>query len=88
MEEIRQNEVTKSPYHIQLEEKDQAGLQFTTPKEVRYWSDFSHVYYLPRSVHRVSRPMNGETGADDWKQSQDQFRQYNEASPLIHCHRR
>ncbi|KAL9710790.1 mtDNA inheritance, partitioning of the mitochondrial organelle [Leucoagaricus gongylophorus] len=83
VEEIRQNEVTKSPYHIQLEEKDQAGLQFTTPKEVRYWSDFSHVYYLPRSVHRVSRPMNGETGADNWKQSQDQFRQYNEDNDLM-----
>ena len=79
MEEIRQNEVTKSPYHIQ---KDRVDLQLTSLAEVRYWSDFSHVYYLPRSVHRVSQPING--GADDWKQSQDQFRQYNEVSLFIY----
>lgn len=79
MEEIRRNEEIKSQYHTQ---KDQVDLQLSSLEEIRYWSDFSHVYYLPRSVHRVNQPIN--EGADNWKQSQDQFRQYNEASLFIH----
>jgi hypothetical protein len=75
--EVRQSKIPKSPYHAQLEE-----VKPDTPYgRVRYWSDYSHVYYLPRSVQRVSRP--AESGADDWKQSQDQFQKYNEARVLI-----
>ncbi|KAJ3573277.1 hypothetical protein NP233_g2520 [Leucocoprinus birnbaumii] len=80
VDEIRQNRLARSSYHAQLEEEDQNSSQPTRPEEIRYWSDFSHVYYLPRSIQRVNRPGSGDATSDAWKESQDQFRQYNKAS--------
>lgn len=51
---------------------------FIKTRNIRYWSDYSHVYYLPRSVQRVPSSPHWEASREDWKQSQDQFQRYNE----------
>lgn len=83
VDEIRQNKVAKSSYHLQLDQQNQSESQSMRLEEVRYWSDYSHVYYLPRSIQRVSRPASGAATADSWRHGQDQFRQFNEDNDLM-----
>lgn len=67
---------------MQMEEEDpsdpphMAGA--TNVQNIRYWSDYSHVYYLPRSIQRVPNVLHWENPGEDWKQSQNQFHRYNE----------
>ncbi|EKM75095.1 hypothetical protein AGABI1DRAFT_64922, partial [Agaricus bisporus var. burnettii JB137-S8] len=81
------NQITKSTYHMQMEEEDpsdpphMAGA--TNVQNIRYWSDYSHVYYLPRSIQRVPNVLHWENPGEDWKQSQNQFHRYNEDNDLM-----
>jgi hypothetical protein len=79
--EIQQDRITKSSYHTQMEEDPSDSWHMadaTKAQNIRYWSDCSHVYYLPRSIQRVPNSLHWENPGEDWKQSQDQFHRYNE----------
>lgn len=49
-------------------------------QNIRYWSDFSRVYYLPRSLQQLPDPLPWEETCVDWRKGQDIFNRYNEVS--------
>ncbi|KAF9446263.1 tubulin nucleotide-binding domain-like protein [Macrolepiota fuliginosa MF-IS2] len=86
VDEFRQTRIAASTYHAKIEEDslDQSQTAvFTQPGNIRYWSDYSHVYCLPRSIQRVPSPPSPEGFEGNWKQSQDQFWRYNEDNDLM-----
>lgn len=83
MDAFRQPQIAKSNYHTHLEENllDHSPKgELVQPGNIRYWSDYSHVYYLPRSIQRMSSFPSCEAFEGNWKQSQDQFWRYNEVN--------
>ncbi|KAF9555209.1 tubulin nucleotide-binding domain-like protein [Agrocybe pediades] len=51
--------------------------------KIRYWSDFSRVYYLPRSLQKIPDPPDWETDNLNWAAGQELFERYNEESELM-----
>lgn len=83
MDTYRQSQTAKSAYHTRLDEDSFDHVRMaenTKPEDIRYWSDFSHVYYLPRSIQRVPSPPAWEAFEGHWAQSRDLFRRYNEVN--------
>jgi len=88
--EYRQEKIAKSRYQILLDESDEletAPRQITTTSaedqnqgigEIRYWSDFSRLYYLPKSLQRIPDPADWETTNPNWTEGQEFFARYNE----------
>jgi hypothetical protein len=67
----------------QDEEEAEDKLQPPDPNEVRYWSDFNHVYFLPDSVHplSMSKPMLEGDSQDEkeecgWEEGKGLFEEY------------
>ncbi|KAF8890836.1 tubulin domain-containing protein [Gymnopilus junonius] len=82
--EYRQSPITKSSYHKQLEDEEEVR---TTPSkgigDVRYWSDFNRLYYLPKSLQQLPDVPDWETTSLDWNQGQELFTRFNEGSELM-----
>lgn len=85
--EYRQAQVPKSDYqngmekystdvygHLSSAEAEELG------ENIRYWSDFSRVYYLPRSLQKLPDPPSWEETCVNWKEGQDIFNSYNKVS--------
>ncbi|VDC05087.1 unnamed protein product [Peniophora sp. CBMAI 1063] len=51
--------------------------------EVRYWSDFSRVYYLPRSLHQLPDALDFENSDEDWLEGKTAFERYDAEHSLI-----
>ncbi|KAF8634727.1 hypothetical protein AX15_000741 [Amanita polypyramis BW_CC] len=51
--------------------------------EIRYWSDFSRVFYDPNSLHPVPDAAYGELEHGDWKGNSELFSRYNENNSLM-----
>ncbi|KXN85944.1 Protein DML1 [Leucoagaricus sp. SymC.cos] len=83
LDEIQQNRITRSTYHTQLEGNLSVDSSYPSHEEIRYWSDFSHVYYLPRSIQRVGRLAGSEASAVDWQEGHNQFRLYDKDHDLM-----
>ena len=49
--------------------------------DVRYWSDFNRVYYLPRSMHTLPDLADWEAAGGDWQGGKETFLRYN----LVSC---
>jgi hypothetical protein len=49
---------------------------------IRYWSDFSRVYYAPRTVQKLPDTGDWEDLDGNWQVGQETFVRYNEASML------
>lgn len=49
-------------------------------EEIRYWSDFNRVYYVPRTVQKIPDVADWENTEGDWNLGQETFERYNEAS--------
>ncbi|KDR78071.1 hypothetical protein GALMADRAFT_245054 [Galerina marginata CBS 339.88] len=92
--EYRQDRITKSDYHAHLQEMETSDnenlLESTVGMDqnqdigdIRYWSDFSRVYYLPRSLQKLPDPPDWETTRTDWNQGQESFSRFNEESELM-----
>jgi hypothetical protein len=56
-------------------------------ENIRYWSDFSRVYYLPRSLQKLPDPLSWEETCVNWREGQDIFNSYNEVSCKCIDHR-
>ncbi|SJL14424.1 uncharacterized protein ARMOST_17881 [Armillaria ostoyae] len=50
---------------------------------IRYWSDFSRVYYARKSIQMVPQSLDWETTDGDWKQGEQYFRQFDEDVSLL-----
>lgn len=48
--------------------------------DIRYWSDFNRVYYLPRSIHKLPDLADWETADGDWQGGKETFSRYNSVS--------
>jgi Tubulin domain len=44
--------------------------------DVRYWSDYNRVYYLPRSIHKLPDLADWETAEGDWQGGKETFLRY------------
>ncbi|KAI0049602.1 tubulin nucleotide-binding domain-like protein [Auriscalpium vulgare] len=96
VDEIRQDPIPGSSYQTQLDEevdeepaelKRNAGKVPAVPSlqssDVRYWSDFNRVYYLPRSVHKLPDPADWENAEGDWNSGREAFQRYEVDDALL-----
>lgn len=83
VDEFRRPSVPKSMYQIRLEAEADDTAEDEDDKtigisEVRYWSDYSRVFYHPRTAQRLSDVADYENKEGDWIAGQDAFTKYNE----------
>ncbi|KAH6893997.1 tubulin domain-containing protein [Coprinopsis sp. MPI-PUGE-AT-0042] len=98
VQEIRQAPIPPSAYHDYLahdDDKDRhdetdmavSGKPGLDEEAVRYWSDYSRVYYAPTTIQQVPEPPErGGEGGDpngNWGISVGVFDKYNEAHDLM-----
>jgi protein misato len=51
--------------------------------DVRYWSDYNRVHYLPRSIHKLPDLADWEAAEGDWQGGKEAFLRYDSvSSPL------
>ncbi|KAK7001822.1 protein dml-1 [Favolaschia claudopus] len=85
--EYKQQLVTKSRYQIDLEASDVDARHEASAvqlEDIRYWSDFNRVYYVPRTIQKVPDPPQWDGGASGgWNAGQDMFTRYNEETGLM-----
>lgn len=73
MAEYRQEEVAKSQYHVEADEP-----RLIVDSEVRYWSDYSHTDFHPRSIHKLPDTADWESTEGNWSVGKDVFSRYNQ----------
>ncbi|KAF8055192.1 mtDNA inheritance protein Dml1 [Lyophyllum atratum] len=84
--EYKQDAISKSAYHSSLEESDDTkDIEKsgdvdgdTSQEDVRYWSDFNRVYYIPRTIQQIPDPAEWENPDGDWNLGQTLFARYDE----------
>jgi hypothetical protein len=89
VDEIHQDPILDIAYQKQLDQEtdeDPVGeppdpdTSPTVPplraSEVRYWSDYNRVYYLPRSIHKLPDLADWETTDGDWQGGKETFLRY------------
>ncbi|KAF9462802.1 Misato segment II tubulin-like domain-containing protein [Collybia nuda] len=89
--EYRQDPIQKSTYHSSLDDSDRtenstadgANKPQIGPENVRYWSDFNRVYYVPRTVQKIPDAPEWENPDGDWNSGQEMFSRYNEDTDLM-----
>lgn len=83
--EYRQDLIPKSAYQRQMEVEEN-GLDADQPDtnlsdgDIRYWSDFSRVYYLPRSLQKLPDPPEWEDTALNWNEGNELFKRFDEVA--------
>lgn len=50
--------------------------------DVRYWSDYNRVHYLPRSIHKLPDLADWEAAGGDWQGGKDTYLRYDSVSPF------
>lgn len=91
--EYRQEAISTSDYHAKLEAeaqktKDEASNSNVNEhanvdeSRIRYWSDYSRVFFHHRSMHRLPDVPEWEDVEGDWKKSSETFEKYDEVSQL------
>ncbi|KAF8639297.1 hypothetical protein AX17_001608 [Amanita inopinata Kibby_2008] len=94
VQEYKHNTIEKSSYHLKLEETDDSGVAdaekddeqlrlLQDSKEIRYWSDFNRVFYVPKSIQPLPDPIYGEIVYGDWKGGSDLFSRYNQDTSFM-----
>ncbi|KAF8990150.1 mtDNA inheritance protein Dml1 [Cyathus striatus] len=93
--EYRQDPIEKSAYQTEMEDSSadpqQPGNSMNNPLsqlhqstgEIRYWSDFSRVYYVPRTIQKLPDPPDWDLPNGDWNKGVDSFVQYNESNDVM-----
>lgn len=56
--------------------------------DVRYWSDYNRVYYIPRSIHKLPDLADWETAEGDWQAGKESFLRYDSVRLLCRSLRR
>ncbi|PPQ91103.1 hypothetical protein CVT25_013141 [Psilocybe cyanescens] len=88
--EYRQDRIAKSAFQSSLEEEEKSPNQagnvtsaVDDKQAIRYWSDFSRVYFLPRTLQKIPDPPEWEIASVDWNQGQELFTRFNEETELM-----
>lgn len=87
--EYRQEAISTSDYHAKLEAEAQKTKREATSGDVdehanvdesrvRYWSDYSRVFFHHRSMHRLPDVPEWEDVEGDWTKSSETFEKYDE----------
>jgi hypothetical protein len=86
--EYRQEPVTRSDYQNYMDREfvDESGTSVPVKADtqsagdfaIRYWSDFSRVYYHPRSLHGLPDLPDYENVEGDWQYGRDEFLRYDQ----------
>ena len=73
--------MAKSVYQNRMEDFEEQNEDLSPAEElegVRYWSDFNRVYYVPRSVQKLSNVAEWETPDGDWGVGMESFKSYDD----------
>lgn len=74
--------MAKSVYQNRMEDFEEQNDDISPAEEelggVRYWSDFNRVYYVPRSVQKLSNVAEWETPDGDWGVGMESFKSYDD----------
>jgi hypothetical protein len=76
--EVQQDPYPASEYHVSLANEDAEDThEDAAPiNAVRYWSDFSRVYFAHRSLQRLPDMMDSEALEGEWQSGKDLFKRY------------
>jgi len=99
VDEIHQDHIPDSAYQVlldqEVDEDSAAGgppdpemgsiIRPLRASDVRYWSDFNRVYYLPRSIHKVPDIADWEAADGNWQRGTEAFLRYNSVSRAGDC---
>lgn len=85
--EYRQEPIPDSKFHAELEAQAEGA---SPPAETsvqeekfRYWSDYSMVYYHPRSLQRLPDPPDWEDSEGEWGSGGEMFERQEEVSSVL-----
>ncbi|KAJ6584373.1 mtDNA inheritance protein Dml1 [Mycena capillaripes] len=84
--EYKQEAVRKSHYQTIMEELDTnsgAPSSAVQPENIRYWSDFNRMYYVPRTIQKVPDIPEWEDAEGNWTGGREVFTRYDEDSGLM-----
>ncbi|KAG2135404.1 Misato segment II tubulin-like domain-containing protein [Suillus bovinus] len=76
-----QDPIPQSEYHARLEGETDEGDPERTDSNIRYWSDYSRVFFDRKSIQAVPDAL--ESTEAGWSVGQDLFRRYNEDTELM-----
>ena len=87
MDEFHQPVVPKSKYQLRLDEghNQVEDGDKTSTADIRYWSDYSHVFYHPRTPQRLPDVADYENTEGDWVLGMDTFTKYAEVRYNLHA---
>ncbi|KAI0254442.1 tubulin domain-containing protein [Lactifluus subvellereus] len=94
VDEIRQDRIPDIDYQTRLDEEVDEDPAEAPPdheslvpplrtSDVRYWSDYNRVYYLPRSIHKLPDLADWEAEDGDWQGGKETFFRYNLDNALM-----
>lgn len=83
--EYRQDPIPKSAYQARLEEGESDELEdkdatATDTSNVRFWSDYSRVYYHPRGFQKLPDLAEWERAEGEWNASKETFEKHEHVS--------
>ncbi|KAJ3557958.1 hypothetical protein NM688_g1196 [Phlebia brevispora] len=88
--EYRQDPVPQSDYHARLDtERDTHGPEDeqATPRadesRIRFWADYSRVFFHPRTIQRLPDPPDWEAAEGDWAKGIEEFNRLEEDSEFM-----
>ncbi|KAF7357389.1 Protein dml-1 [Mycena sanguinolenta] len=85
--ECMQEPVSKSQYQIDMEDSDMnagyASSAAIQPEDVRYWSDFNRMFYVPRTIQKVPDIPEWEEAEGNWTGGHEMFTRYDEETGLM-----
>lgn len=93
MDEIHQDHIPDLVYQNQLDQEVDEDRETEPPhpatsyivpplkaSDVRYWSDYNRVYYLPRSLHKLPDLADWEVTEGSWQDGKETFLRYDSVS--------
>ncbi|KAJ7846892.1 Misato segment II tubulin-like domain-containing protein [Mycena olivaceomarginata] len=83
--EYKQEPVSKSHYQIDMEELDTGYTSSAVQRQdIRYWSDFNRLFYVPRTIQKVPDIPEWEDAEGNWAGGREMFTRYDEGIQLMH----
>lgn len=77
-----QERIPRSEYHSRLDLEGGSDAAEPIATKIRYWSDFSRVFFDPKSIQAV--PDAPELVEGDWSASREAFSRYDDVRTLLH----
>ena len=77
-----QERIPRSEYHSRLDLEGDSGEAEPIATKIRFWSDFSRVFFDPKSIQAV--PDVPELVEGDWSASREAFSRYDDVRTLLH----